>query len=285
MKLNTILINFIEQAKQIGSKNNLTTKNECLIGKQMVQPRPPLPLPGKWLVCHTMMMDCRCFWVVLYVCLSHVWALTRVRCNNLSREQVSCHSWNSHRPGQIWKTENVEPLFLASYVMPYHDDGPQVFLSGIVCLFGSCMGSDKGAMWLFHVGRSRPPLLKLSQARPDLENWKRWAPLPGKLCYATPWWWTSGVSEWYCMFVWVMHGLWQGCDVTISCCRKESATTLETLTGQARFGKQKALSPSSWQVMLCHTMMMDLRCFRVVLYVCLGHVWALTRVRCDYLFT
>ena len=39
--------------------------------------------------------------------------------------------------GQIWKTENVEPLFLASYVMPHHDDGPQVFLSGIVCLFGS----------------------------------------------------------------------------------------------------------------------------------------------------
>ena len=54
----------------------------------------------------------------------------------------------SHRPGQIWKTENVEPLFLflASYVMPHQDDGPQVFLSGIVCLFGSCMGSDKGAM-------------------------------------------------------------------------------------------------------------------------------------------
>ena len=50
------------------------------------------------------------------------------------------------QPGQIWKTENVEPLFLASYVMPHHDDGPQVFLSGIVCLLGSCMGSDKGAM-------------------------------------------------------------------------------------------------------------------------------------------
>ena len=49
-------------------------------------------------------------------------------------------------PGKIWKTENVEPLFLASYVMPHHDDGPEVFLSGIVCLFGSCMGSDKGAM-------------------------------------------------------------------------------------------------------------------------------------------
>ena len=31
------------------------------------------------------------------------------------------------------------------YVMPHHDDGPQVFLSGIVCWFGSWVGSDKGA--------------------------------------------------------------------------------------------------------------------------------------------
>ena len=37
--------------------------------------------------------------------------------------------------------------------------------------------------------------------------------------------------------------------------RKESTTTLETLTGQARFGKLlKTLSPSSSQVMLCHIM-------------------------------
>ena len=42
--------------------------------------------------------------------------------------------------------KTLSPLFLASYVMPHHDDGPQVFLSGIACLFGSCMGSDKGAM-------------------------------------------------------------------------------------------------------------------------------------------
>ena len=63
------------------------------------------------------------------------------------------------------------------------------------------------------------------------------------------------------MFVWVMvmYGLWQGCDVSISR-RKESATTLETLTGQARSGKLKMfLPPSSWLVMLCHTMMVDLR--------------------------
>ena len=52
----------------------------------------------------------------------------------------------SQRGGQIWKTENVEPLSLASYVMPHHDDGPQVILSGIVCLFGACMGSDRGGM-------------------------------------------------------------------------------------------------------------------------------------------
>ena len=43
------------------------------------------------------------------------------------------------------KIENVEPLFLASYVMPHHDDRPQVFLSGTVCLFGSWVVSDKGA--------------------------------------------------------------------------------------------------------------------------------------------
>ena len=40
----------------------------------------------------------------------------------------------------------LEPLFLASNVMPHHDDGPEVFLSSIVCLFGSCMGSGKGVM-------------------------------------------------------------------------------------------------------------------------------------------
>ena len=31
-------------------------------------------------------------------------------------------------------------------VMPHQDDGLPLFLSAIVCLFGSCMGSDKGAM-------------------------------------------------------------------------------------------------------------------------------------------
>ena len=45
------------------------------------------------------------------------------------------------------KLKTLSPSsYVASYVMPHHDDGPQVFLSGIVCLFGSCMGSDKGAM-------------------------------------------------------------------------------------------------------------------------------------------
>ena len=42
------------------------------------------------------------------------------------------------RSGNFLKTL-LEPLFLASYVMPHHDDGPQVFLSGIVCLFGSVL--------------------------------------------------------------------------------------------------------------------------------------------------
>ena len=30
-------------------------------------------------------------------------------------------------------------------VMPHQDDGLPLFLSAIVCLFGPCMGSDKGA--------------------------------------------------------------------------------------------------------------------------------------------
>src|SRR5210317_877421 len=54
-------------------------------------------------------------------------------------------------------------------VMPHQDDGLPLFLSAIVCLFGSWMGSDKGDTWHFHVGRSLLPLLKLSEARRDLK--------------------------------------------------------------------------------------------------------------------
>ena len=78
--------------------------------------------------------------MVLYVCLGHVWALT-IGCDVfISRRKESATTLETLTgQARFGKLENVEPLSLASYVMPHHDDGPQVFLSGIVCLFGSCI--------------------------------------------------------------------------------------------------------------------------------------------------
>ena len=43
------------------------------------------------------------------------------------------------------QNKSSPPLFLASIVMPHQDDGLEMFGSAIVCLFGSCMDSDKVA--------------------------------------------------------------------------------------------------------------------------------------------
>ena len=68
------------------------------------------------------------------------------------------------------------------------------------------------------------------------------------------------VSECYCMIVWVMGGVWQGCYMTI-CLGMESLVTLETLTGKARLEKSIAATPLPGKLLLCHTKMMDCHCF------------------------
>ena len=84
------------------------------------------------------------------------------------------------------------------------------------------------------------------------------------------------------MLVWVMDGLWQWCYMTISRW-KESHATLETPRGAARFQNPTAITSLPVKILLCHTKMMDFHCFRVLLYVSLGHEWALAMVLHDYL--
>ena len=48
---------------------------------------------GKILLCHTKMMDCHCFLVLLYAGLGHEWALAMVLRDNFTLEGVlACHS-------------------------------------------------------------------------------------------------------------------------------------------------------------------------------------------------
>ena len=49
-------------------------------------------LSGKILLCHTKMMDCHCFLVLLYVGLGHEWALAMVLRDNFTLEGAPCHS-------------------------------------------------------------------------------------------------------------------------------------------------------------------------------------------------
>ena len=85
------------------------------------------------------------------------------------------------------------------------------------------------------------------------------------------------------MFVWVMDGLRQGCYMTI-CRWNESPVTLECPERGGEIGKSTALSATlHGNLLVCHTKMMDDHCFRVVLYVCLGHGWADTMVLHDNL--
>ena len=74
----------------------------------------------------------------------------------------------------------------------------------------------------------------------------------------------------------------QGCYMAFWL-RMESLATLETLTDEARFQNSIPAEPLPGKLLLCHTAMMHRHCFRVLLYVCLGHGWALTRVLHDYL--
>src|SRR5210317_579059 len=62
---------------------------------------------------------------------------------------------------------------------------------------------------------------------------------------------------------------------------KESPATLETLRDEARFEKSIPAATLPGHLLVCHTLMMDCHCFCVLLYVCLGHGWALTRVVLD----
>ena len=83
------------------------------------------------------------------------------------------------------------------------------------------------------------------------------------------------------MLVWVMDGLWQWCYMTISRW-KESHATLETLRGAARFERiSTTLTSLPVKILLCHTKMMDCHCCGVLLYVGLGHEWALAMVLPD----
>ena len=84
------------------------------------------------------------------------------------------------------------------------------------------------------------------------------------------------------MFVWVMDGLWQWCYMTISRW-KESHATLETLPGATRFENSTAITSLPAKMLLRHTKMMDIHCFGVLLYVGLGHGWALAMVLPDNL--
>ena len=66
---------------------------ETLVGQARSEKSiPAKTLPGKILVCHTLMMDCHCFRVLLYVCLGHGWDVTRVLHDNLALERVPSHS-------------------------------------------------------------------------------------------------------------------------------------------------------------------------------------------------
>ena len=83
------------------------------------------------------------------------------------------------------------------------------------------------------------------------------------------------------MFVWIMNGLLTLCYVTVSRW-KGSPATLETLREElARFETSTAITSLPGKIWLCHTKMLDCHCFLVLLYVSLGHEWALAMVLCD----
>ena len=133
---------------------------------------PLTTLHGKWLVCHTKMMDCRGFWVLLYVFLGSCMGSDKgatwlfgvgTGTSPLPLLKLSCLRRDSkNRPP--WQ------LFMASDCYATVNDGLQMFLSAIVCLIGSWVGSDKGATWLFVLGTSLMPHLKHSEMRRGSKN-------------------------------------------------------------------------------------------------------------------
>ena len=56
---------------------------------------------------------------------------------------------------------------------------------------------------------------------------------------------------------------------------------LETLRGATRFENSTAITSLPGGILLCHTKMMDCHCCGVLLYVGLGHEWALVMVLPD----
>ncbi len=85
--------------------------------------------------------------MLLYVCLGHGWALTRVLHDYSSQEGVSCNSQNSQVLGEIRKLDPNHNSSGQAIAAPLRDDGlPLVLsLSAVVCSFGAWVGSGKGA--------------------------------------------------------------------------------------------------------------------------------------------
>ena len=65
--------------------------------------------------------------------------------------------------------------------------------------------------------------------------------------------------------------------------RRSLQPLLNTLRGEARFENSIAAATLLGLVLLCHYVVMDFHCFRVLLYDCLGHGWDVTRVLPDNL--
>ncbi len=81
----------------------------------------------------------------MYLSLGHEWALTRVLHDYSSQEGVPCHFCISQVGGKSGELDpNVNPAG-RGVVAPPRDDGLPLVLSAVVCLFGSWVGSDKGA--------------------------------------------------------------------------------------------------------------------------------------------
>ena len=82
------------------------------------------------------------------------------------------------------------------------------------------------------------------------------------------------------MLVWVMHGLSQWCYLTISRW-EESCVALETLRGATRFEHLISITSLPGKILVCHTKMMDCHYCELLLYIGLGHEWALAMVLPD----
>ncbi len=82
----------------------------------------------------------------MYVCLGHGSALAMLLHDSSSEVGVPCHSWKSQdevRSENLFDPNHNSPG--QAIAAPLRDDGLSLVLSAVVCLFGSWVGSDKGA--------------------------------------------------------------------------------------------------------------------------------------------